>query len=1561
MNEVVRNIWTRASAVALVCMLSGQAEVVAGVVNPLRTEVCLNGTWQLKVDGIDEPAEVRVPGSFAGQDQLWGKDHWDIWGYPKEWYHRAAVYNKAFQIPEHVGNQRVLIHFGGVRHVVTVEVNGKEAGRWSDSYIPFAFDITDLVQAGDNQLKVYIAADKTCGLFEDYNANRRGIYQDVFLKFVPEVRVTPEVFIRTSVSKNMLSYDVPVRNDSAAPQTVSLRFKVLDAKGRIVQQWADKEQVTLAPGEEQTLTTSKGWKNPQLWSIDDPYLHHLETEVVSDNKTVLDRHRLRFGFREITWENQHLYLNGREIFLRGHGGHESGDLQHSKEYAESWIRQLKDQGLELMRLHDYPRDDALYDAADEMGFLFLSEAAHHFRLPPLELQLAHTERMIKRLRNRPSILMWSIGNELHWRNIPEPVHLIELARELDPTRPAYNSDFSAWSVHGDVMAHHYDAANVWNDWEKYGLDKAMVYDELANVWQHDRPLKNGPAGYEISSQDVATGIWRDGWEQARNDIEIFADGKKINGRFYRVNVYVPWEFSYVFYRYQPINNFQQFVPQYDRIEGEPGMKPLFINPCAATHNIWDPTLPEFQPNPGLYCFNEYLARVRCPDDQKERTFFSGQTVERSGRLFYEDYRPADRVEFRVETPEGKVLTSVKQPVTLAAGEYVPEFESKWRLPKVDTVMPVRLVRQFSKSGEIGYRKVDEAKIFPAFQPVDLNKQKIAVVGAPLQKIFGGAGVPVEEARTIIAESVDPAWEKMISKGTRVLVQPVGKADGSKQLSHHSMVPKGTHQGFTGPVKNLSLPDGGTVEFGTPGNERSTLTDRSYNVENPVSGAWVTFDFDGVMDFSSTARVQLDYGLWTPPDAVGYDKPFADLGGAPFFRKTVRPMLSDASGRWFVCGQEDEGVLTREFPTALFGSLSFDCLLLNWEPVRLEAGSVVATGEEVEPDFSQVSAVGFVFGETNPKSPVQLNTIEMRGGAGSSVTVQPGAVRHILLAGLGQEDFSFWRGGSSTQVLPMPAGRNARRILFGSKDGSGAALQETFIGRGVVLESALNLNLQEPVAGFILNQMVNYLADYQPAETATALSVVDKGSLSDWLKTLGADVAQDGGITAVDARHAEPLAAAKQTLINRLEAGGTVWFSEVTPNTINLVREICDRPLRLTEPFFGQRFYCIKAPVSWARVGSPHEWVDYYDGILAPYPFEPNFSPLLAGIANIDLDWKRTPMFAQGVEMEGMNPVSASADHQILISNWHIGSEGTHHLYGENLNGVRDLRQNSWFVNRDPVVLELDARKGRVIISQLDLAAGGEKSKRVMQTLLTNLGVSFAGAMPASAEAIYSSELRNDQLERFALYDTQIDPVQRQYYGTPDPLPDYHEQTRIGAAQVDKVELPLLGFFGDPLTLSLAESLKKKLVDVVRMDPPQVLYRSRSASGTLEEKIGDKKYARVVFSIGEVDAGVETTDAEFRSHLEAILKVLSVHSQKVYWVPAPAAFGNGENAARARELNQIAADFFDGKDVYMLPFVYGDLGGLPAGYFSGAGEIFSPEEAAVLADRIGEGVISFGAQ
>ena len=197
------------------CLLQFVAQATPD--RPLRDEVCLNGVWNLEIEGVEKPAQVRVPGSFAGQDELWGKEHWDVWDYPKDWRTKPAIYVRSIEISENLGNRRVLIHIGGVRHVVKVSVNGKEVGNWWDSYVPFEFDITEAVKPGYNELRIHVSDAKTCGLFEDYNSSRRGVYRDVFLKFVLEVRVTPDLFVKTSVQRGEIACDVPVRNDTPNP------------------------------------------------------------------------------------------------------------------------------------------------------------------------------------------------------------------------------------------------------------------------------------------------------------------------------------------------------------------------------------------------------------------------------------------------------------------------------------------------------------------------------------------------------------------------------------------------------------------------------------------------------------------------------------------------------------------------------------------------------------------------------------------------------------------------------------------------------------------------------------------------------------------------------------------------------------------------------------------------------------------------------------------------------------------------------------------------------------------------------------------------------------------------------------------------------------------------------------------------------------------------------------------------------------------------------------------------------------------------------------------------
>jgi hypothetical protein len=1533
----------------------------------LREEVCLNGTWELRVEGISQAAKVRVPGSYAGQDQMVGKEHSDVWSYPPEWRNKAVTYRRSFDVPDSLKGRRVLVHFGGVRHKVRVEVNGVEAGTWWDSYVPFEFDVTGLVKSGSNELKVHVGKENSV-LFEDWNSVRRGIYRDVFLKIVPDVHVTPDLFVRTSVARGEIACDIPVRNDSSAARKVGLRFHVTDADGRTVKSWQAAAKI-IEPGAVTLLKSVESWAHPHLWSLSDPYLQVLNTEVVDESGAVLDRHRLRFGFREITTDKNRLLLNGYELFLRGNGDHPIGDLEGGREFSLAKIRMLKENGMEIMRMHNLPRHTELYDAGDELGFLFISEASHHFRLPDPEIGKMHMSNLIRWLRNRPSVALWSVSNELHWRKIEEPKYLIDLCHELDPTRPAYASDFSPWSLHGDVISKHYSAATVWEEWFKHGPDKPMIWDEFADTWQPQRPFRTGPAGYEVTSQDVGAGTWGEGWMQVRGDLKHCADGKEHNGRFYRVTAWIPWEFGYNFFRFQPFNNFNQMPVKHDRIEGERGVKIETVNPCANTLNIWDPTLPFYQPNPGFYCFEEFLRHVRFPDDPKDRTFFSGAAIEHRGRLFYEDHQVADKVEFRVETVGGDVLTASGRDVNYVPGVTVPEFVSTWTLPKVDVVTPVRLVRQFSLKGTVGYRQVREVKIFPQYD-VEATAKKMAIAPS-LQAAFKGRGVDADSAKVIVTDSLTPELKEKVRSGKRVLVlnRPADESS-RKMLSRFYLPMTSTSDLNLGPEILIMKPSETKVcLFGkgaTTATIRSQFNDMA--IFNSEPGAWVKFEFPQLVGLDDKSRLKFTYNLWMPPDPT-YEEVWKKVGGASHFQKSARLLIQQDNGQW-LASQEDAIRFEAKGSGDMGGEAEVRIGRMNWHEVMLEPGKPLIIGKPVSaPVFENVSSLGMEITRSQKSVVLLLKDFQIEAKKLAAAMMPPDGPQHPLLKGLGAEDFSFWRGGNACSKLALPQAAGFRRILFGDSDGADAVLQEYTIGQGLVLECSLNVLgtlEQEPVAGCMLQRMLEYLAQYRSVEAAPPVAVIGSDSTVKYWQGLGltADPVSDPKFlkgrnlvivepaAICDGEELDAWRTALQQLVNK---GGTVFWTPVDEAQLTKVRTLTGlTALRLTEPFFGQRFNCIKAPISWMREGTPQQWVDYYDGLLVPYPFERNFSSLLAGIANQDLQWDGVTMLGKGIEMAGMNPVTASGRARILISNWHIGSETGNGLYDEYVNGVRDLRQNAWFVNRDPVLLQSQEGKGSHIFCQLALTAGGRKADRLMTQLFSNMGASFGGSRPLRTD-LFDLAPSREQAARFKKYDAQISPAVRQYYGKPDPMPDYLAPTQIGAAT--SVQLPVLGLVGDPLAVSLAGPLAKALEGIQQLDTPVSLSTAREAAG----RIPDRKWDRVVLSMGGADLDdVTVTPALFAADLAKVHEALQSRARQIFWLPiGPQA--KPERQRRADALNEASARYFEKRSVYQIPFVYDNAPEVLRTYLSAPGRAYNDTESRALAKQLAAAVQSFGGQ
>ncbi|MFW5998585.1 MAG: glycoside hydrolase family 2 TIM barrel-domain containing protein [Halanaerobiaceae bacterium] len=697
----------------------------------LRKEKCLNGKWKFKCEVDDNWTEIKVPSCYSIQRDggKWDRFYWDTFGYPKRWSKKGAVYEKKFRIPQDMKDMNLRFVCEGAFYHSETYLNGKKIGEFHDGYFPFAHFLPDSVKLdGDNKLTLKIKSKpgKTNG---GESVDNRGIWQDTYLQAYSDIFVENNIWVQTSFENNKIKCELPVRNCTNRKRKVFIRNFITDHNDNIVKLF-DGGWKTIPGTKVINISCGTDWHDPHLWFPHDPYLYHLHTVIYDENENPVDKNKIRFGFREITWQGPHLYINNRELYLRGHGGHYCGDLQGTKEYAKKWLQSLKEYGVNFMRLHVYPKHNVLYEAADEVGFLLEAEAAFHFKVTKdKEYAKKHVERLIKDERNHPSVIMYSVSNELRWRGGGEKKYLIDHAQSIDHTRPIFASDFSGWSVHGDLLGHHYNGDSVFSEWEEFGPDKPMIWDEVGNVWQPDRPLDNGTSGYEVRSQDYATGLWRDGHDEMLKNLKNIEDGEIINGELHRVNAKIPWDFGYNFFRFQPINNHKTLELNENNLN-KPGIKQNFIKSCASTINIWDENLPVFEPNPGFYLFSKYMRPVRFHKEEEGINFYEQKIVNRTSKLIYEDTRFADTLLCKIESiNNNEILSKNKISVEIEPGDIKDKFKSTWQIPEVNEVTPVKYVREFKYQNQTGFRDEIEGKIFPEFNPgtiKGLNQQTIGI-------------------------------------------------------------------------------------------------------------------------------------------------------------------------------------------------------------------------------------------------------------------------------------------------------------------------------------------------------------------------------------------------------------------------------------------------------------------------------------------------------------------------------------------------------------------------------------------------------------------------------------------------------------------------------------------------------------------------------------------------------------------------------------------------------------------------------------------------------------------
>jgi beta-galactosidase len=415
-----------------------------------------DGDWRR----VDLPHDWAIELPFTNDPALTSKGFYPLGRtYPAT---SVGWYRRVFDLPSEDTGKRITLEFDGAYRETMVVFNGFYIGTHSGGYDPFSFDVTDFANpSGRNVLLVRVDATSSDGWFYE----GAGIYRHVWLVKTHPVHVKKwGSFVTAQVRPDeaMLSIRTEVINDGHAAQKVRVNWKVLDPKGNAV------GQTTAAPmpmkkGGEQTYTQEIVVKRPALWSLEERNLYKLVTEIETGG-TIVDRYETPFGIRTTRFDAQKgFFLNDKPVKLKGTCNHQDhagigAALPDAVQYYR--IRKLQEMGCNSIRTSHNPPTPELLDACDELGMLVFDETRMMSSNPE---GLSQFGDLIRRDRNRPSVFMWSMGNEEGQANTEKGVLILSamkaLATELDGSRPVSIAPTGAIGTGGlavcDVMGYNY--------------------------------------------------------------------------------------------------------------------------------------------------------------------------------------------------------------------------------------------------------------------------------------------------------------------------------------------------------------------------------------------------------------------------------------------------------------------------------------------------------------------------------------------------------------------------------------------------------------------------------------------------------------------------------------------------------------------------------------------------------------------------------------------------------------------------------------------------------------------------------------------------------------------------------------------------------------------------------------------------------------------------------------------------------------------------------------------------------------------------------------------------
>ncbi|ATC65550.1 beta-galactosidase [Nibricoccus aquaticus] len=377
-------------------------------------------------------------------------------------------YRRTFDLGNEERGGALWLEFDGVYRNCLVWLNGRCIGRNVSGYSSFKFDLAPYANyGGKNVLVVRVDATRTEGWFYE----GAGIYRHTWLVKTAPLHVAHwGTFVTTELADSggaNVTAATTLRNDGSTTAKGVLLSRIQDASGAVVAETTSPE-FEVSAGTELTLKPVLPVKDAKLWSPETPTLYRLISEVRPAGATrASDVHDTSFGIRTVRFDPaQGFFLNGKKYVIRGigvHHDHAGVGAAVPDAVQEFRIRRLKEMGVNTYRTAHHPHSPAIMEACDRLGMLVVDENRRFDDTPET---LSQVERLIRRDRNHPSVVLWSLGNEefadkMQGEPWGEPIarKIQTLVKTLDPSRPTMmpmNGDWGKGFSHiVDVMGFNY--------------------------------------------------------------------------------------------------------------------------------------------------------------------------------------------------------------------------------------------------------------------------------------------------------------------------------------------------------------------------------------------------------------------------------------------------------------------------------------------------------------------------------------------------------------------------------------------------------------------------------------------------------------------------------------------------------------------------------------------------------------------------------------------------------------------------------------------------------------------------------------------------------------------------------------------------------------------------------------------------------------------------------------------------------------------------------------------------------------------------------------------------